>query len=94
MSRHRAHAFFRSGRNRKRAARLMTVAGIEGIPRRRRGKKRTRLAAGDVAPDQSGGTSSPTAPISRPPRGCVAAIIAAYASLKHKHLGASSCLIG
>jgi hypothetical protein len=80
--------------NRKRVARLMTVAGIEGIPRRRRGKKRTRLAAGDVAPDQSGGTSSLTAPISRPPRGCVAAIIAAYASLKHKHLGASSCLIG
>jgi hypothetical protein len=72
----------------------MTVAGIEGIPRRWRGKKRTRLAAGDVAPDQSGGTSSLTAPISRPPRGGVAAIIAAYAGLKHKHLGASSCLIG
>ena len=54
MSRHRAHAFFRSGRNRKRVARLMTVAGIEGIPRRWRGKKRTRLAAGDVAPDLVG----------------------------------------
>jgi hypothetical protein len=32
----------------------MTVAGIEGIPRRWRGKKRTRLAAGDVAPDLVG----------------------------------------
>ncbi|WP_219420685.1 IS3 family transposase, partial [Pseudonocardia nigra] len=37
--------------NRKKVARLMTVAGIEGIHRRRHGKKRTRLGAGSVAPD-------------------------------------------
>jgi putative transposase len=37
--------------NRKKVARLMTVAGIEGIHRRRRGKKRSRLGAGSVAPD-------------------------------------------
>jgi hypothetical protein len=37
--------------NRKKVARLMTVAGIEGIHRRRHGKKRRRLAAGEVAPD-------------------------------------------
>jgi putative transposase len=39
------------GWNRKKVARLMTVAGIEGIHRRRHGKKRTRLGAGSVAPD-------------------------------------------
>ena len=39
------------GWNRKKVARLMTLAGIEGIHRRRHGKKRTRLAAGAVAPD-------------------------------------------
>ena len=37
--------------NRKRVARLMRVAGIEGIHRRRHGKKRSRLAAGSIAPD-------------------------------------------
>ncbi len=37
--------------NRKRVARLMTVAGIEGVHRRRHGKKRSRLAAGSIAPD-------------------------------------------
>ena len=37
--------------NRKKVARLMTVAGIEGIHRRRHGKKRSRLGAGSVAPD-------------------------------------------
>jgi transposase InsO family protein len=37
--------------NRKKVARLMTVAGIEGIHRRRHGKKRTRLGGGSVAPD-------------------------------------------
>lgn len=37
--------------NRKRVARLMVVAGIEGIHRRRHGKKRSRVAAGSVAPD-------------------------------------------
>jgi putative transposase len=37
--------------NRKKVARLMTVAGIEGIHRRRHGKKRTRIGAGSVAPD-------------------------------------------
>ena len=40
--------------NRKRVARLMRVAGIEGIHRRRRGKKRTRLTSGTVAPDLVG----------------------------------------
>ena len=39
------------GWNRKKVARLMTVAGIEGIHRRRHGKKRTRLTTGAVAPD-------------------------------------------
>jgi putative transposase len=39
------------GWNRKKVARLMTVAGIEGIHRRRHGKKRSRLGAGSVAPD-------------------------------------------
>jgi len=39
------------GWNRKRVARLMTVAGIEGVHRRRHGKKRSRLAAGSIAPD-------------------------------------------
>jgi hypothetical protein len=37
--------------NRKKVARLMTVAGIGGIHRRRRGKKRSRIATGSVAPD-------------------------------------------
>jgi transposase InsO family protein len=37
--------------NRKRVARLMSVAGIEGIHRRRHGKKRTRLTSGAFAPD-------------------------------------------
>jgi transposase InsO family protein len=37
--------------NRKKVARLMTVAGIEGIHRRRHGKKRSRIGAGSVAPD-------------------------------------------
>ncbi len=37
--------------NRKKVARLMTLAGIEGIHRRRHGKKRRRLTAGVVAPD-------------------------------------------
>lgn len=37
--------------NRKRVARLMTVAGIEGIHRRGHGKKRSRGGAGSVAPD-------------------------------------------
>jgi putative transposase len=37
--------------NRKKVARLMTVAGIEGIHRRRHGKKRSRISAGSVAPD-------------------------------------------
>ncbi|MHA6781751.1 IS3 family transposase [Pseudonocardia saturnea] len=37
--------------NHKRVARLMTVAGIEGIHRRRHGKKRSRIGAGSVAPD-------------------------------------------
>jgi putative transposase len=37
--------------NRKKVARLMTVAGIEGIHRRRHGKKRSRIGAGAVAPD-------------------------------------------
>ncbi|MEV1294922.1 DDE-type integrase/transposase/recombinase, partial [Pseudonocardia sp. NPDC049635] len=36
---------------RKRVARLMSVAGIEGIHRRRHGKKRSRVTAGSVAPD-------------------------------------------
>jgi transposase InsO family protein len=40
--------------NRKRVARLMSVAGIEGIHRRRHGKKRTRIGAGSVAPDLVG----------------------------------------
>ena len=43
---HQGHAW-----NRKKVARLMTVAGIEGIHRRRHGKKRSRIAAGSVAPD-------------------------------------------
>ena len=42
----RGHAW-----NRKKVARLMTVAGIEGIHRRRHGKKRSRIGAGSVAPD-------------------------------------------
>lgn len=37
--------------NHKRVARLMVVAGIEGIHRRRHGKKRSRLGAGAIAPD-------------------------------------------
>ena len=37
--------------NRKKVARLMIVAGIEGIHRRRHGKKRSRIGAGSVAPD-------------------------------------------
>ena len=37
--------------NRKKVARLMTIANIEGIHRRRHGKKRTRIGAGSVAPD-------------------------------------------
>lgn len=37
--------------NRKRVARLMSVAGIEGIHRRRHGKKRSRVTAGAAAPD-------------------------------------------
>lgn len=40
--------------NRKKVARLMTVAGIEGIHRRRHGKKRSRIGAGSVAPDLVG----------------------------------------
>jgi putative transposase len=39
------------GWNRKKVARLMTVAGIEGVHRRRHGKKRTRISTGSVAPD-------------------------------------------
>jgi putative transposase len=39
------------GWNRKKVARLMTVAGIEGIHRRRHGKKRSRIGAGSLAPD-------------------------------------------
>lgn len=39
------------GWNRKKVARLMTVAGIEGIHRRRHGKKRARTATGSIAPD-------------------------------------------
>jgi hypothetical protein len=42
------------GWNRKKVARLMTVAGIEGIHRRRHGKKRSRVGAGSVAPDLVG----------------------------------------
>ena len=37
--------------NHKKVARLMTVAGIEGIHRRRHGKSRSRIATGSVAPD-------------------------------------------
>jgi transposase InsO family protein len=37
--------------NHKKVARLMTVAGIEGIHRRRHGKTRSRIATGSVAPD-------------------------------------------
>lgn len=37
--------------NHKKVARLMAVAGIEGIHRRRHGKKRSRIGAGSVAPD-------------------------------------------
>jgi transposase InsO family protein len=40
--------------NRKKVARLMTVAGIEGIHRRRHGKKRSRIGAGSIAPDLVG----------------------------------------
>jgi hypothetical protein len=40
--------------NRKKGARLMTVAGIEGIHRRRHGMKRSRVGAGSVAPDLAG----------------------------------------
>jgi putative transposase len=40
--------------NRKRVARLMRVAGIEGVHRRRQGKKRTRLRTGTIAPDLVG----------------------------------------
>jgi hypothetical protein len=39
------------GWNRKKVARLMSVAGLEGIHRRRHGKKRTRIGVGSVAPD-------------------------------------------
>jgi putative transposase len=39
------------GWNRKKVARLMTVAGIEGVHRRRHGKKRTRISTGSVTPD-------------------------------------------
>jgi putative transposase len=42
------------GWNRKKVTRLMTVAGIEGVHRRRHGKKRTRISAGSVAPDLVG----------------------------------------
>jgi hypothetical protein len=37
--------------NRKKVTRLMTVAEIEGVHRRRYGKKRSRIRAGSVAPD-------------------------------------------
>jgi putative transposase len=37
--------------NRKRVARLMSVAGIEDVHRRRHGKKRTRLTTSSIAPD-------------------------------------------
>jgi putative transposase len=37
--------------NHKKVARLMTIANIEGIHRRRHGKRRSRIAAGSVAPD-------------------------------------------
>jgi transposase InsO family protein len=40
--------------NRKRVARLMRLAGIEGIHRRRQGRKRTRLRTGMLAPDLVG----------------------------------------
>ena len=42
------------GWNRKKVARLMTVAGIEGIHRRRHAKKRSRIGVGSVAPDLVG----------------------------------------
>jgi len=40
--------------NRRKVARLMTVAGIEGVHRRRHGKKRSRIGGGSLAPDLVG----------------------------------------
>lgn len=53
--------------NRKKVARLMTVAGIEGIHRRRHGKKRSRISTGSVAPDTPCGVTPDWATSAPPP---------------------------